>query len=104
MRKNFLKRSMASILSFAMLVSAVVPSPAVYAEEMQITDKISQDFIAKLGQTKHGKVSFVFNGSETQNDITCSPGDLVEMKADPDEGFDAAKIEIKDADKIFYKT
>ena len=38
MSKNVLIRSMASVLSFAMLVSAVVPNPTVYAKELQILE------------------------------------------------------------------
>lgn len=98
MSKTILKRSLASTLSFLMAFSSAVPSSAVYAEESGIESEIAQDYTATLSQTQNGTTSFVTDGNKTQDPATHAQGDKVEVAVEPEKGFNAAKIEVKNAD------
>lgn len=98
MKKTILKRSVASTLSFLMAFSSAVPSSVVYAEESGIESEIAKDYVATLSQTQNGTTSFVTDGNKTQNPATHAQGDKVEVAVEPKEGFNAAKIEVKNAD------
>lgn len=95
MKKTILKRSVASTLSFLMAFSTAVPNSVVYAEESGIESKIAQDYAATLGQTQNGTTSFVTDGNKTKDPTTHVQGDKVEVAVEPDEGFNTAKIEVK---------
>ena len=95
MKKTVLKRSVASTLSFLMAFSTVVPNSVVYAEESGIESEIAQDYAATLSQTQNGTTSFVTNGNKTKDPTTHVQGDKVEVAVEPDEGFNTAKIEVK---------
>lgn len=97
MKKTILKRSVASTLSFLMAFSSAVPSSVVYAEESGIESEIAQDYVATLSQTQNGTTSFVTDGNKTQDPATHAQGDKVEVAVEPEEGFNAAKIEVKNA-------
>ena len=98
MKKTILKRSVASTLSFLMAFSSAVPSSVVYAEESGIESEIAKDYVATLSQTQNGTTSFVTDGNKTQAPATHAQGDKVEVAVEPEEGFNAAKIEVKNAD------
>ena len=98
MKKTILKRSVASTLSFLMAFSSAVPSSVVYAEESGIESEIAKDYVATLSQTQNGTTSFVTDGNKTQDPATHAQGDKVEIAVEPKEGFNAAKIEVKNAD------
>ena len=98
MKKTILKRSVASTLSFLMAFSSAVPSSVVYAEESGIESEIAKDYVATLSQTQNGTTSFVTDGNKTQDPATHAQGDKVEVAVEPEEGFNAAKIEVKNAD------
>ena len=98
MKKTVLKRSVASTLSFLMAFSTAVPNSVVYAEESGIESEIAQDYAATLSQTQNGTTSFVTNGNKTKDPTTHVQGDKVEVAVEPDEGFNTAKIEVKNAD------
>lgn len=98
MKKTILKRSVASTLSFLMAFSSAVPSSVVYAEESGIESEIAKDYVATLSQTQNGTTSFVTDGNKTQAPATHTQGDKVEVAVEPEEGFNAAKIEVKNAD------
>ena len=98
MKKTILKRSVASTLSFLMAFSSAVPSSVVYAEESGIESEIAKDYVATLSQTQNGTTSFVTDGNKTQDPATHAQGDKVEVAVEPKEGFNAAKIEVKNAD------
>lgn len=98
MKKTILKRSVASTLSFLMAFSSAVPSSVVYAEESGIESEIAKDYVATLSQTQNGTTSFVTDGNKTQEPATHAEGDKVEVAVEPEEGFNAAKIEVKNAD------
>lgn len=98
MKKTILKRSVASTLSFLMAFSSAVPSSVVYAEESGIESEIAKDYVATLSQTQNGTTSFVTDGNKTQAPATHAQGDKVEVAVEPKEGFNAAKIEVKNAD------
>ena len=98
MKKTILKRSVASTLSFLMAFSSAVPSSVVYAEESGIESEIAKDYVATLSQTQNGTTSFVTDGNKTQDSATHAQGDKVEVAVEPKEGFNAAKIEVKNAD------
>ena len=95
MKKTVLKRSVASTLSFLMAFSTAVPNSVVYAEESGIESEIAQDYAATLSQTQNGTTSFVTNGNKTKDPTTHVQGDKVEVAVEPDEGFNTAKIEVK---------
>ena len=95
MKKTILKRSVASTLSFLMAISTAVPNSVVYAEESGIESEIAQDYAATLGQTQNGTTSFVTDGNKTKDPTTHVQGDKVEVAVEPDEGFNTAKIEVK---------
>lgn len=98
MKKTILKRSVASTLSFLMAFSAAVPNSVVYAEESGIESEIAQDYAATLSQTQNGTTSFVTDGNKTKGPTTHVQGDKVEVAVEPDEGFNTAKIEVKNTD------
>lgn len=98
MKKTVLKRSVASTLSFLMAFSTAVPNSVVYAEESGIESEIAQDYAATLSQTQNGTTSFVTNGNKTKDPTTHVQGDKVEVAVEPDEGFNTAKIEVKNTD------
>ena len=98
MKKTILKRSVASTLSFLMAFSSAVPSSVVYAEESGIESEIAKDYVATLSQTQNGTTSFVTDGNKTQDPATHAQGDKVEVAVEPKEGFNAAKIEVKNTD------
>lgn len=98
MSKTILKRSLASTLSFLMAFSSAVPNSAVYAEESGIESEIAQDYTATLSQTQNGMTSFVTDGNKTKDPTAHVQGDKVEVAVEPEEGFNAAKIEVKNAD------
>lgn len=98
MKKTILKRSVASTLSFLMAFSSAVPSSVVFAEESGIESEIAKDYVATLSQTQNGTTSFVTDGNKTQDPATHAQGDKVEVAVEPEEGFNAAKIEVKNAD------
>lgn len=98
MKKTILKRSVASTLSFLMAFSSAVPNSVVYAEESGIESEIAQDYTATLSQTQNGMTSFVTDGNKTQDPAAHAQGDKVEVAVEPEEGFNAAKIEVKNAD------
>lgn len=98
MKKTILKRSVASTLSFLMAFSSAVPSSVVYAEESGIESEIAKDYVATLSQTQNGTTSFVTDGNKTQDSATHAQGDKVEVAVEPKEGFNAAKIEVKNTD------
>ena len=98
MKKTILKRSVASTLSFLMAFSLAVPSSVVYAEESGIESEIAKDYVATLSQTQNGTTSFVTDGNKTQDPAAHVQGDKVEVAVEPEEGFNAAKIEVKNAD------
>lgn len=98
MKKTILKRSVASTLSFLMAFSSAVPSSVVYAEESGIESEIAKDYVATLSQTQNGTTSFVTDGNKTKDPATHAQGDKVEVAVEPEEGFNAAKIEVKNAD------
>lgn len=98
MKKTILKRSVASTLSFLMAFSSAVPSSVVYAEESGIESEIAKDYVATLSQTQNGTASFVTDGNKTQDPATHAQGDKVEVAVEPEEGFNAAKIEVKNTD------
>lgn len=98
MSKTILKRSLASTLSFLMAFSSAVPNSAVYAEESGIESEIAQDYTATLSQTQNGTTSFVTDGNKTKDPATHAQGDKVEVAVEPDEGFNTAKIEVKNTD------
>ena len=98
MKKTILKRSVASTLSFLMAFSTAVPNPVVYAEESGIESEIAQDYAATLSQTQNGTTSFVTDGNKTKGPTTHVQGDKVEVAVEPDEGFNTAKIEVKNTD------
>lgn len=98
MKKTVLKRSVASTLSFLMAFSTAVPNSVVYAEESGIESEIAQDYAATLSQTQNGTTSFVTNGNKTKDLTTHVQGDKVEVAVEPDEGFNTAKIEVKNTD------
>lgn len=95
MKKTVLKRSVASTLSFLMAFSTAVPNSVVYAEESGIESEIAQDYAATLSQTQNGTTSFVTDGNKTKGPTTHVQGDKVEVAVEPDEGFNIAKIEVK---------
>ena len=98
MKKTILKRSVASTLSFLMAFSTAVPNSVVYAEESGIESEIAQDYAATLSQTQNGTTSFVTDGNKTEGPTTHVQGDKVEVAVEPDEGFNTAKIEVKNTD------
>ena len=98
MKKTILKRSVASTLSFLIAFSTAVPNSVVYAEESGIESEIAQDYAATLSQTQNGTTSFVTDGNKTKGPTTHVQGDKVEVAVEPDEGFDTAKIEVKNTD------
>lgn len=98
MKKTILKRSVASTLSFLMAFSTAVPNSVVYAEESGIESEIAQDYAATLSQTQNGTTSFVTDGNKTKGPTTHVQGDKVEVAVEPDEGFNTAKIEVKNTD------
>lgn len=98
MKKTILKRSVASTLSFLMAFSTAVPNSVVYAEESGIESEIAQDYAATLSQTQNGTTSFVTGGNKTKDPTTHVQGDKVEVAVEPDEGFNTAKIEVKNTD------
>ena len=98
MKKTILKRSVASTLSFLMAFSSAVPSSVVYAEESGIESEIAKDYVATLSQTQNGTTSFVTDGNKTKDPTTHVQGDKVEVAVEPDEGFNTAKIEVKNTD------
>lgn len=98
MKKTILKRSVASTLSFLMAFSSAVPSSAVYAEESGIESEIAKDYVATLSQTQNGTTSFVTDGNKTQDPAAHAQGDKVEIAVEPKEGFNTAKIEVKNTD------
>ena len=98
MKKTILKRSVASTLSFLMAFSTAVPNSVVYAEESGIESEIAQDYAATLSQTQNGTTSFVTDGNKTKDPTTHVQGDKVEVAVEPDEGFNTAKIEVKNTD------
>lgn len=98
MKKTILKRSLASTLSFLMAFSTAVPNSVVYAEESGIESEIAQDYVATFSQTQNGTTSFVTDGNKTQDPATHVQGDKVEVTVEPDEGFNTAKIEVKNTD------
>lgn len=98
MSKTILKRSLASTLSFLMAFSSAVPNSAVYAEESGIESEIAQDYTATLSQTQNGTTSFVTGGNKTKDPVAHAQGDKVEVAVEPDEGFNTAKIEVKNTD------
>lgn len=98
MKKTILKRSVASTLSFLMAFSTAVPNSVVYAEESGIESEIAQDYAATLSQTQNGATSFVTDGNKTKGPTTHVQGDKVEVAVEPDEGFNTAKIEVKNTD------
>ena len=100
MKKTILKRSVASTLSFLMAFSTAVPNSVVYAEESGIESEIAQDYAATLSQTQNGTTSFVTDGNKTEGPTTHVQGDKVEVAVEPDEGFNTAKIEVKNTDGI----
>lgn len=98
MKKAILKRSVASTLSFLMAFSTAVPNSVVYAEESGIESEIAQDYVATLSQTQNGTTSFVTDGNKTKDPTTHVQGDKVAVAVEPDEGFNTAKIEVKNTD------
>ena len=98
MKKTILKRSVASTLSFLMAFSRAVPNSVVYAEESGIESEIAQDYVATLSQTQNGTTSFVTDGNKTKDPTTHVQGDKVEVAVEPDEGFNTAKIEVRNTD------
>lgn len=98
MKKTILKRSVASTLSFLMAFSTAVPNSVVYAEELGIESEIAQDYAATLSQTQNGTTSFVTDGNKTKDSATHVQDDKVEVAVEPDEGFNTAKIEVKNTD------
>ena len=98
MKKTILKRSVASTLSFLMAFSTAVSNSVVYAEESGIESEIAQDYAATLSQTQNGTTSFVTDGNKTKGPTTHVQGDKVEVAVEPDEGFNTAKIEVKNTD------
>lgn len=98
MKKTVLKRSVASTLSFLMAFSTAVPNSVVYAEKSGIESEIAQDYAATLSQTQNGTTSFVTDGDKTKDPTTHVQGDKVEVAVEPDEGFNTAKIEVKNTD------
>lgn len=98
MKKTVLKRSVASTLSFLMAFSTAVPNSVVYAEESGIESEIAQDYAATLSQTQNGTTSFVTDGNKTKDSATHVQGDKVEVAVEPDEGFNTAKIEVRNTD------
>lgn len=98
MKKTILKRSVASTLSFLMAFSTAVPNSVVYAEESGIESEIAQDYAATLSQTQNGTTSFVTDGNKTKGPTTHVQGDKVEVAVEPGEGFNTAKIEVKNTD------
>lgn len=98
MKKTVLKRSMASTLSFLMAFSTAVPNSVVYAEESGIESEIAQDYAATLSQTQNGTTSFVTDGNKTKDPTAHVQGDKVEVAVEPDEGFNTAKIEVRNTD------
>ena len=98
MKKTILKRSVASTLSFLMAFSTAVPNSVVYAEESGIESEIAQDYAATLSQAQNGTTSFVTDGNKTKGPTTHVQGDKVEVAVEPDEGFNTAKIEVKNTD------
>lgn len=81
-----------------MAFSSAVPNSAVYAKESGIESEIAQDYAATLSQTQNGTTSFVTDGNKTKNPTTHVQGDKVEVAVEPDEGFNTAKIEVKNTD------
>lgn len=98
MKKTVLKRSVASTLSFLMAFSTAVPNSVVYAEESGIESEIAQDYAATLSQTQNGTTSFVTDGNKTKDPTAHVQGDKVEVAVEPDEGFNTAKIEVRNTD------
>ena len=98
MKKTVLKRSMASTLSFLMAFSTAVPNSVVYAEESGIESEIAQDYAATLSQTQNGTTSFVTDGNKTKDPTAHVQGDKVEVAVEPDEGFNTAKIGVRNTD------
>lgn len=98
MNKTILKRSLASTLSFLMAFSSAVPNSAVYAEESGIESEIARDYTATFSQTQNGTTSFVTDGNKTKDPAAHAQGDKVEVAVEPDEGFNTAKIEVKNTD------
>ena len=98
MKKTILKRSVASTLSFLMAFSTAVPNSVVYAEESGIESEIAKDYVATLSQTQNGTTSFVTDGNKTKDPTTHVQGDKVAVAVEPDEGFNTAKIEVKNTD------
>ena len=98
LKKTILKRSVASTLSFLMAFSTAVPNSVVYAEESGIESEIAQDYVATLSQTQNGTTSFVTDGNKTKDPTTHVQGDKVAVAVEPDEGFNTAKIEVKNTD------
>lgn len=98
MKKTILKRSVASTLSFLMAFSSAVPSSVVYAEESGIESEIAKDYTATFSQTQNGTTSFVTDGNKTKDPAAHAQGDKVEVAVEPDEGFNTAKIEVKNTD------